>query len=68
MRAFQFQIDDDLPDLPPEGVAMRPHFQGMTLPVVLIAERGTNKLIHKQTIPNEWTAANVIELVKRHGG
>jgi hypothetical protein len=60
--------DDDAVDengQPPKYIAeLRPHWEGMTLPVLFIAEKGTNKVVHKESLPANATAASVIEIVK----
>jgi hypothetical protein len=46
----------------------RPEIAGMTLPVLVVADAVTRKLISKQTLPPTATAADVVEAVKKAGG
>lgn len=48
--------------------AWRPHFAGMTLPVLFIIDAQTNQLLRKETIAPTATADNIIERVRETGG
>lgn len=48
--------------------AWRPHFAGMTLPVLFIIDAQSRQLLHKESIAPTATADNIIERVREHGG
>lgn len=62
--------DDDEVDengnVPSDIAALREHFEEMTLPVLFIAEWPSKKVLHKQEIPADATATDVIEIVKKY--
>jgi hypothetical protein len=63
-------IDSVGPDGKPAALIeqFRPEIVGMTLPVLVVADYATLKLISKQTLPPTATAADVVEAVKKAGG
>lgn len=65
-------LDDDSVDEngnpSPLVEAWRPHFAGMTLPVVFVIDPAGGKLIHKQSIPSTATADDVMQILKGNGG
>lgn len=65
-------IDDDAVDENGQPTAVlaswRPHFQGMTLPVLFVIDPATKTLIHKQSFTDAVPAAGIIDILKAHGG
>jgi hypothetical protein len=65
-------LDDDAvgSDGKPYAVveAWRPHFAGMTLPVLIIVDPATQTLLRKVSLPGDATDDTVIQMLKAYGG
>lgn len=45
-----------------------PHVQGLDLPVLIVADKATGGVTHKQSLPDAVTADGIVEIIKSHGG
>lgn len=67
-----FVLDDDAkgPDgqSSPLVESWRPHFTGMAFPVLIIADKATGKIVHKQSLDAGASADDVMAILKLHGG
>lgn len=67
-----YLLDDDAKDAGDAKAAMlksvEPAITGMTEPAFVMVDRSTKRIAHKESLPPEATAADVLALVKEHGG
>jgi hypothetical protein len=63
-------VDSVGPDGQPAAVLAQfsPQYADLPLPVVLIIEPTSRKVLHAQSLPAGFTADNLTELVRQHGG
>lgn len=67
-----FVLDDDAkgPDGQPSTLveSWRPYFTGMAFPVLIVTDKATGKVVHKQSLDAKASADDVLAILKANGG
>lgn len=67
-----YLLDDDAKDLNDAKAAMlksvEPVIAGLVEPALVIVDRSTKRVVHKQSVPADAKATDILAIVKGHGG
>lgn len=61
-------LDDDATDATGKRIIPEVDLSGKPLPLVLVYDRETKKLIDSEPLPAGSTSATVMDIIRRHGG